>query len=203
MPSVELELQRKTIHLIGLGVPIIYWLTSRWITLLIVGVFLLGFAAFELYRWRHGIPLKEAKDFVNPVMRPSERNGLGAHVYFTAGIFVVLFLYSIVTPALGALSYGIGGNIAIVAILMLVLGDGAAALVGMKLGKTRITWNRTLEGSLALFVVAFSVALLVVSPWVAVSGAIAAACAEYIPINDNLSIPILAGFAMALVACFL
>ncbi len=189
MPSVELELQRKAIHLIGLGVPAIYWLTNKEFTLLVVGAFIIGFVAFELYRWRHGIPVKEAEEVARPLLRPSEKRGLGAHVYFACGAFATILLYS--------------QTIAIVAILMLILGDGTAALVGIKWGKTRLRERRTLGGSLALFLVAFLTGLSVVSPKLALIGAIVAACVELLPLNDNLSIPIFAGLAMTLAAYFL
>lgn len=189
MPSVELELQRKAIHLIGLGVPALYWFTNKEFTLLVVGAFMFGFAAFELYRWRHGIPVKEAEEVTRPLMRPSEERGLGAHVYFACGVFIAILLYS--------------QTIAVAAILMLILGDGAAALVGIKWGKIRLTERRTLGGSLALFLVAFLAALLVVSPKLALVGAIVAAYVELLPINDNLSIPIFAGLAMTFVAYLL
>lgn len=189
MPLAELELRRKAIHLIGLGVPALYWLTDKEFTLLVVGAFIIGFVAFELYRWRHGIPVKEAEAIARPLMRPSERRGLGGHVYFACGIFVALLLYS--------------QAIAIAAILMLILGDGAAAVVGTKWGKTRLRERRTLEGTLALFLVAFLVGLPVLSPGLTLIGATAAVCTELLPINDNLSIPILAGLAMTLTAYLL
>lgn len=189
MPSVELELRRKAIHLIGLGVPAIYWLANREFTLLVVGAFMIVFVAFEFYRWRYGIPVKEAEEVARPLLRPSEERGLGAHVYFTCAAFVSILFYS--------------QAIAIAAVLMLILGDGAAAIVGIKWGKTRLRERRTLGGSLALFLVAFLAGLLVVSPKLALIGAIVAACVELLPLNDNLSIPIFAGLAMSLAVYFL
>lgn len=156
----------------------------------VVVAFLVGFGAFEIYRWKHGIPLKKANEIAAPLMRPGEVSGVAAHIYFAGGILGAV----LICPSLA---------IATAAILMLVLGDGVAALVGMKWGKIRITWNRTLEGSFALFVVALLVALPLVSPEIALAGAGVAALAEYIPINDNLSIPILAGVAMTAAAYFL
>ncbi len=189
MTSVKLELRRKTIHLIGLGVPALYWLTDKQFTLLVIGSFLLGFAAFELYRWRRGFLSKGLNDFIQPTLRADERRGFGAHVYFAAGVFVALLVYS--------------QTIAIAAVLILILGDGAAALVGAKWGKTRLTRGRTLKGTMALFFVAFLGALLVVAPGVALVGAMTAACVELLPMNDNLSIPIFAGLAMTTAAYFL
>ncbi len=186
--SVKLELRRKMLHLVGLGVPILYWVTNREFTLFVVGAFIVGFVAFEFYRWKHGIPLKEAEEIARPLLRPSERRGLGAHVYFSCSAFVSILFYP--------------QSIATTAIMMLILGDGAAALVGIKWGEVRLRERRTLEGSLALFLVAFLVGLLMLSPKLALVGASGAVSAEFLPINDNLSIPILAGLAMTLATYF-
>lgn len=112
--------------------------------------------------------------------------------------FVIAVLLTLVTvPKLAAL----------VAIYTLAVADPLAAIVGIRFGRRRIAHNRTLEGSLAFFTASVAVAGLVfhwgtaasASTIAAVSAAIgivAAGC-ELLPlrIDDNLTIPIVVGFA--------
>ncbi len=96
---------------------------------------------------------------------------------------------------------------ALVAIYTLAVADPLAAVVGIRLGRRRIAHNRTLEGSLAFFVAAVGIAAFVLHwgtdaslPTIAGASAaigIAAAGCELLPlrIDDNLTIPIVVGFA--------
>ena len=196
MARFRTELRRKYIHLIGLIVPALYWATnylipsySRQVTLGFIAFFLLLFMAFEFYRIRHGIPHKEADAIVKPLIRPQEKRGIGGHVFFAAGAFVAVLAYP--------------REIAIAALLISVLADGGAAIVGSRWGRHKIIGKKTLEGSLVLFLIAFALAALLVGPLLAAFvGAIVATFVELLPINDNLMIPIAAGLAMHLVRYF-
>jgi dolichol kinase len=190
MPVAEVEVRRKGLHLVGLTVPVLYWLADKELTLAFVGTCLFIFTAFEFYRIRHGIPVREADAVARPLMRPHEERGIGAHVFWTAGAFVAILAYP--------------KEIVIIALLISTLADGGAAVVGMRWGRHKLRGEKTLEGSLALFSIAFVIALavsitfleLVDALVLALLGASAAACIELVPINDNLSIPIFAGFVM-------
>jgi len=196
MARFRTELRRKYIHLIGLIVPALYWATnylipsySRQVTLCFIAFFLLLFMAFEFYRIRHGIPHKEAEAIAKPLMRSHEKRGIGGHVFFAAGAFVAVLAYP--------------REIAIAALLISVLADGGAAIVGSRWGRHKIIGKKTLEGSLVLFLIAFALAALLVGPLLAAFvGAIVATFVELLPINDNLMIPIAAGLAMHLVRYF-
>ena len=64
--------------------------------------------------------------------------------------------------------------------------------------------KKTLEGSLALFLIALAFAAWIVKPLLAAFvGAVAATCVELLPINDNLMVPISAGLAMQLMRYFI
>jgi dolichol kinase len=192
MAGFKTEIRRKYIHLIGLTVPVLYWTTnyiipsfSKQVTLGFITFFLLLFMAFEFYRFRHGIP-KEADAIVKPLIRPEEKRGIGGHVFFAAGAFIAVLAYS--------------RDIAIAALLISVFADGGAAVVGSRWGRYRLIGKKTIEGSLALFLIALAFAAWIVKPLLAaLVGALAATCVELIPINDNLMVPIFAGLAMQLV----
>jgi phytol kinase len=83
----------------------------------------------------------------------------------------------------------------VVAVLVLALGDSAAALVGRRYGRHRyraVGTSRSLEGSLALFAVAFAVALAPLGIVCALAVAAVAAVAEALapPSVDNLVLPL-------------
>lgn len=193
----RMELRRKSIHLIGLAVPALYWLAGRevgWevgreVTLFFTGFFLCLFMAFELYRIKYGMPVKEVDVVARPLIRPQERRGLGGHVFFAAGAFVAVLAYT--------------KEIAIAALLMSTLADGGAAVVGSRWGKHRLVGKKTLEGSMAFVLIAFALSIWLVEPALAVAGAVGAALVELLPINDNLTVPIVAGLAMHLARYFL
>ncbi|HSP99593.1 MAG TPA: SEC59/DGK1/VTE5 family protein [Candidatus Dormibacteraeota bacterium] len=96
---------------------------------------------------------------------------------------------------------------ALIAIYTLAIADPLAAVIGIRYGRRRIIHNRTLEGTLAFFAATVAIALAVLrwgdaaSPWMAAAvaigvGAVAMLC-ELVPlrVDDNLTIPIVVGFA--------
>jgi dolichol kinase len=118
----------------------------------------------------------------------SEHFGFAAApLYFAFGIVTTLILFP--THAGGA------------AIAMFCLGDSAASLFGGML-TTSLPFNKgkTIEGSLAGFVFAFLAGTFFVSPQLALVGAAIAMTIEVLPlpINDNVSVPILTGVALTL-----
>ena len=141
------ELLRKSIHLAGLILPVIYFFLDKPTMLIFVGV-LTGIAVtIELVKWfspRFG-------DFFfqifAPMLRMHERRGamIGATYYVISAFLCILFF---------------GKTLAIVCIFFMVLGDLAAALVGRMWGRTKLLGAKSLEGSLACFVVCTAIALV-------------------------------------------
>lgn len=96
---------------------------------------------------------------------------------------------------------------ALIAIFTLAIADPLAAVVGIRYGRRRLAANRSLEGSAAFFVATVAIAALVLhhatgaDPWpIAASAAAIGAVGvanELLPlrIDDNLTIPIVVGFA--------
>jgi phosphoserine phosphatase len=109
-----------------------------------------------------------------------------APIYFAFGILLTLLL--IPAPA----SYA--------GIAIFTLGDSTASLIGGTLTKKPLPFNRakTVEGTAAGFLFAFLGALFFVGPWLALIGAAVGMFIEYLPlpINDNLLMPLSAGFTV-------
>ncbi|MEM7815528.1 MAG: hypothetical protein QXN71_00215 [Candidatus Aenigmatarchaeota archaeon] len=95
--------------------------------------------------------------------------------------------------------------------IVLAVSDSISTVLGLKLGRIKIIGRKTLEGTAAFFITAFIVCFLFFNPLIALFGAIVATFSELLPetkiiyskgkgiIDDNLLIPIITGFALALV----
>ena len=176
------ELPRKMIH-IGFGtvflVMIYYFGTelSFWILSLI---FLAGLVVSLVIKKGHDISI--LVKIIRAVERDYEKHwpGKAALLFFIAAIILLYFFKNDSLIVLAGLSTAI-------------YGDAAAALMGKGIGKIKIGFNNTLEGTLAGFVVCLicigfffpTASLLVI-----VSAALVATIAEYLPINDNVAMPL-------------
>jgi dolichol kinase len=115
-------------------------------------------------------------------------------VYFFMGIIITLYFFQF------------NMSIANSAILILLFGDSASTLVGMKFGKINLPFqaNKTFEGSFAFMVVGFLVALTQLPILPAFLGAFAGSLTEaYSPIDDNIPIPLVAAVVMSLSVYFI
>ena len=98
-------------------------------------------------------------------------------------------------------------EVAVLALLFLSVGDPFAALIGVRDHRAR-RFGKSLAGSTAFAVVALGAGLLatlhpdVPLAWWIVPGAVVAALTELapLPLDDNLTVPIVAAAAMALLA---
>jgi dolichol kinase len=97
--------------------------------------------------------------------------------------------------------YAFSKPIAVAALAFLILGDTAAAVVGRAIGRVRIL-GKTLEGSLACLGICLAAAWVIPGlTWPQrLVGAVMATLFELLPVplDDNLRIPMAAGFAMTL-----
>jgi len=188
MVSPANELRRKSVHLIGLIVPLLYHVAGKFATLVFVAVWTILFIIGEIYRLKQGMP-RWVEKRAAPMMRGRERKGVGGHVYFSLGLFTAVLFYD--------------KEIVTAVALITVLADGAAAIVGAHVGKHRLLGKKTLEGTLTLIAVAFMVSVWVVGGALAFTGGVVAGVVELLPINDNFSIPFFSGLAMTAMRYFL
>ncbi len=131
------------------------------------------------------------------LLRRKEFSSLTGGSYLMLASFVCILIF-------GAGSSGRVSGVFIAAISFLALGDTAAAIVGLSVGRVRI-FRKTLEGTLAGLAVCIGVAWVVsILPrldlplGIGILGAVSASIVEALPIevNDNVVIPLLSGAIM-------
>jgi dolichol kinase len=180
------EIKRKIVHLATLVIPVGYALTSEDTVILFLVPFFLALLLVDLLRHFHsGMASLFQKYFFGNVLREEEKPTFMGSTYFIFSTILTILLFP--------------KSIAIASILILILSDTAAAVIGKWIGRIKI-FGKTIEGSMAFLLTS----LLIV--WIyphldRFSGSLAALGAtliEVLPIkvNDNLTIPLVAGAIM-------
>jgi len=186
--SLKRELQRKSIHLAMIAIPI--WVYFAPPDRALLGLIIATFAtvAVDLLRLSDQRLKRFFYQLFRSLIRPHEAEHLiGSTYYMIAALLVVI---------------AFDRMIAIAALTFLVLGDAAAAIVGKRFGRA-LYWGKSPQGSLACFAVCLALAWPLLGRWdVAVAGALTATVAEALPVpmDDNMRVPIFSGLVMQLVA---
>ncbi|WP_010479287.1 diacylglycerol/polyprenol kinase family protein [Thermococcus zilligii] len=193
MPDgIKTEVKRKALHLTGLTVPAFYVLFGRELTLTFVALAFVLFVVLEPFRIIEGLSerIKVRLKIISPEMvsgveviekhikdieRSHERNGIGAHIYFSVASLVIVYFFS--------------EEIAIASITVATIGDALAAVIGKSFGKHRFSNGKSLEGSLAYFLSGVTVIAPLMGLTVALIGSLAGTIAEFyeLPPDDNFS----------------
>ncbi len=182
------ELKRQGMHLLlGVFYIIILFFLVKPEGLLVIAA-ILAFGLIVSATHAHLKPSKFLGKMLEHFERSGEENlpGKGA-LLFTAGALLSALVF-----------YPFSGMVAVGAVTALTFGDGFSTIIGRAVGKTRIVEGRTLEGTLA-GIAAASLALAVFfPPETALAAALFGMLAEYLPVNDNFSIPLASGAVLAL-----
>jgi ceramide glucosyltransferase len=176
-----MQIYRKIWHFSFIWVPILYHhgLSSRAAILLSL-VAVAFFLVFDLVRlnWERGNEI--VYRYLPWLLKEQERRTLNTAIYFALSCLICATFFE--------------RRVAALSVALLCVGDPAAAIVGTRYGSIRIL-NKSLQGSLACFVVCYGVSLIVFDPTIAFWAALTATFFELISsrLNDNLSIPIFTG----------
>lgn len=195
------EMLRKAIHLSSVIIPISYYFLEKNILLIVVSIGTVFMILLDLFR--KIIPA--VNDFYVKVMgivlRKYEvdvkKHFLTGGTYYAIGIFLTILLFK--------------REVAASAILIMIICDTFAALVGKKFGKHNF-WNKTIEGSLTFFILGVVIVLL--TPKVTTNyleyvyviiALLITTIIEALPFefDDNITIPISFGIIYTLFLYFL
>ncbi len=195
------ELQRKAIHLCSVVIPVSYYFLERNILLLVVGAGTAFMILLDVFRKLFPAVDNFYVKIMGFVLRKKELNVkehfLTGGTYYAIGVFLPIVLFV--------------REIAASAILIMIVCDTFAALVGKKFGKHNL-WNKSVEGSIAFFVL--GMLIVVLTPKVTANyleyiyAAVALAVAtviEALPydIDDNISVPLSFGIIYSIFLYFL
>lgn len=193
------EIERKSFHIAGLLVPLIYQIllqygfSHRFCTRILWTITLSGTTS-DLARVH--VPFVARNWPLKSILREQEFTQLCGGSYFSLGCTLVI--------------HGFTPVIAMTSIIFLVLGDMSAALIGRSFGKTVCTigvgpgGKKSVEGSFAMFSVCFVFGCTIFSQVhlreypVFLAALVATLTELYEPlgINDNLTIPIFTSIAL-------
>ncbi|HDM42796.1 MAG TPA: hypothetical protein ENG29_00230 [Firmicutes bacterium] len=139
--------------------------------------------------------------FLCGFMKEEEGWRFSGATYFIASSLIVIFY--------------LPKNIAVSVLFFLSLGDPMATFVGSRIGEERLFWgDKSIEGSLAFFAVAFGIGVLFLGFMKGLLGAIIATLVETMPthlllgslshwLDDNLTVPLITGFLIHLLFSFI
>lgn len=177
------EIKRKSIHFLVLAIPIGYYFLPKVIVLPIIALITAGFLMFDIFRLLHINFWTWLQKYMGDIFREHEHFKLAGSSYIMVGATISVVVFN--------------KYIAILVLSFTVLGDIAAALIGKRFGKHKIWNQKTIEGSLAFFIVSFIISLVVpgIPLYIKIIACLIATLVESLPsfIDDNLTIPLIAG----------
>lgn len=187
---MKTELPRKLIHILfgTFFLALIYYAGAEDSLVILSTIFVIGLIiSFAI---KNGVKVKILVKIIEMVERDYEKHwpGKAALLFFMAAIILLYFFKANPMIALAGLATA-------------VYADAAAALIGKAFGKIQIGYKNTLEGTLSCFIVCiicigfffpfpqYSIVLVLVP-------ALISTIAEYLPINDNISMPLATAIAL-------
>ena len=187
------EIRRKSIHLTGLSVPLGILVFGRTFTALMIALALATALLLERGRLKGKIHLPEVRDH--------EEEKVAGYIYYIVGSLLTVILFA--------------PMIAVVAMLMLSLGDAVSGLVGSVLENSNVRgcnerWRvKPIPLVTSMFLICLAIGYLSSSltrlPFqVYLAGAVGATVADCVAlvfcrrnVDDNLTIPLFAGALMS------
>lgn len=181
------EIKRKSFHLLIVLYILAYWLLPRGFVLWGFGILISIVIIGEIVRLRVPAFNERLLNLLGGIHREEETKKLSGLPWTLSGSFLTILLFP-------------NRTVVLVSFFYLAFGDAIAALAGKQFGKRRICGAKTLEGSMACFLVCLAAGLPFL-PWkTAVAGAFCATLIELVPwpLNDNFWMPIFSALALTI-----
>ena len=182
----DVEMRRQVFHaVIGSIAIAVFLYAGRTNAMLFTGIiFLIGCLISLLIMREAKLPIISSA--LKYFGRENEKHlpGKGA-LMFALGLFLLLMLFQRTEIIIGAM-------------VVAVYGDAASTFAGKSIGRIRIWQEYTLEGTLGGIAVSALLLMFLFPVYVAIAGAVVGMLAELLPIDDNISIPLVAATAITL-----
>ncbi len=182
------ELYRKFIHISSSFIAILLWIFGKDVFLPFIISATVIFLIIDYLRIYIRTLEKYYFTFFGNVTRHYERQRFSGASWVLLGAAVTIFLFD--------------EKVAIIAILVMSLCDSAAAIIGIKYGRTYLL-KKSLEGSFAFFITS-SIIIFSLSPALFIVNIIAVLISVIIELlstptlNDNLLIPVATGIVLTI-----
>ncbi len=180
--TIVQEVRRKMLHIGVVLYPILYNLVSyRLAVILSASVVIVDIMVETLRLLYPSINRKILKIF-SGMYREKEKENVSTLIWTLSGAFLTILLFSD------------NKKIVTLSLLYLTFGDSIAAIIGVMLGRVRVgSRNKSLEGSIAFFIIAFLCGLFFFNYKISFLGALVASAIEFLPlpIDDNFLLPII------------
>lgn len=190
-PYTRNDAFREFIHMGSFLIPLLckFLNVNRYAIATLIVIIAIVYFFSELTR-RVGINFPPFTTITNLAAMGDEKWGFASPpIFFALGIILSLTLYPTQTG--------------FTAITILTLGDGTARIIGKKLGRIVLPYNKVkkLEGTLGGILVSSWASLLFVTPSKAIATSIFSLIVESLPlpINDNIIIPLIAGLVLTVI----
>jgi dolichol kinase len=201
--DLKSELKRKTVHLTGSTVSILYLYTNKDVVVSFLIVVIVVFLALEPIRLDKKLRdeikivlshyIDDLEKMVDGITRTHEKKSIGAHIYFAIGSLTVVWFFPF--------------EIAIGSISVAVVSDALASLIGKTFGgkvfgKIKFK-NKSFEGFLAYSISAYVILSILNLPFAFLCALIGALTEFFgIPPDDNLSCQIAIGCSLYVLSFF-
>ncbi|MCX7940941.1 MAG: SEC59/DGK1/VTE5 family protein [Endomicrobia bacterium] len=188
--NLKKELKRKSLHLLTILYPVLYNVLPYAASVIISATVVIIDLIFETIRLLYPSVNKLLLRLFEGTYREKEKDNISTLIWTLSGAFLTILLFSD------------NKNIVTLSLLYLALGDSIAAVVGVAFGKIKLGSRRkSLEGSLAFFLIAFLCGLFYVKPEYALLAAFIAAAIEFLPLplDDNFVLPIFVAGVLTIV----
>jgi dolichol kinase len=189
--SLWTEFKRKTVHISSLSIPIGLILVPKTPALLILASCAFIATLLDLLKYYDKDFRRGFYKVFRKVLRPKEIRRFTGSTYILASGLICAVAFD--------------KWVAVTAMSFIIFGDIAGAIFGKRFGTHKTFNNKTLEGSLAFFIAAYSSGIIfklvacLPTPWSALfMGALTATVIEALPlgIDDNFSVPVLTGLLL-------
>jgi len=189
------ELSRKVIHLSSLWIPVLYYISNFAVMLLVFSIITPIFVACDILRHRKTRLGKKVRLFctalkLDNIFRLHEkRGGISGASYMLISALICLIVFP--------------KPIFIIAFVVLMIADSAAALIGMRFGISKVVGSKTFLGTMAFFGVSGVIATVLSynfgldmrhAVFAAGITTLAEMLSEKLKVDDNLLIPLVFGF---------